>query len=214
MSVPPYTVGSPLRERKANTMTYAPVEALLGTITSESDALDTIIAIRDRFGFTGTVFTPSEVEGMASDVLSEQGNDFADAFYASVAQTVIGEYEFRKLGDMLSERGNITLGDAVASYAEALEDGNGYEFDALLLVDRDSDDPQSEALERRGFSTSQAAFQWARQYVGSPASVCIPLTEADRLLNEPALGLPVIEVGLVVRGVDGRHIARYVSNLS
>lgn len=200
-------------------MTTTPTETFLDALTSEEDALDAITAIRERFNFTGTLFTGTDVEDQVdsltihSPAWRKRGHDFTDAFLGSIVKEIQSGYEYRKLGDILAERGNETLGDAAVSTVGLLEDGNSYDYDAQLLVDQDSDNTLGLAMERSGFATANEAFQWARQYVGTKAVACVPLAESDRLFDDYALALQVSQVALVVRHGE-TQIARFVSDLN
>lgn len=199
-------------------MTTTPTDTFLDTLTTESDALDAITAIRERFNFTGTLFTGTDVEDQVdlltihSPAWRKRGHDFTDAFVGAIVKEIQSGYEYRKLGDILAERGNETLGDAAVNTVGLLEDGSRLHYDAQLLVDRDSDNTLGLAVERHDFATATEAFEWARQYVGAKAVACTQLAEADHLVDEPLLEFTVSQVALVVRDGD-TQLARFVSEL-
>lgn len=200
-------------------MTSTPIDTFLDTLTTEDDALDAITAIRERFNFTGTLFTGTDVEDQVdlltihSPAWRKRGNDFTDAFVGAIVKEIQSGYEYRRLGDILAERGNETLGDTAAHTVKLLEDGGHLHYDAQLLVNRDSDSILGPVMERRAFATATEAFGWARQYVGTKAVACIPLAEADHLFDESLLEFTVSQVALVVRD-GGTQLARFVSELN
>lgn len=173
----------------------------LGTLTNEADALDAITAIRERFNFTGTLFTPTDVSDMAGNVLSNfDAADFEEAFRDGIVQEVTHGYEYRKLGDILSERGNETLGDAVVSAVSLLEEGTGYTFTVRLLVYRDIEPPLFPAIDRAGFTSATDAFQWARSRMGT--LVTSPTDGVESLVLDTAVGQCVEGFSLAVMDGD------------
>lgn len=183
-------------------MTITPTEAFLSTITTESEALDAISDIKARFNLTGTLFTPTDVSDMVYSAMPAFVTDsaFQEALCAGVVDNVTREYEYRKLGDILSERGNDTLAGAVDSVLGLLEDGAGYTFTVRLLVYRDPQPPLFPAIVRAGFPTATEALQWAQARMGT--MVKHPTHSAETLAFSEAVGQCVEGFSLAVMRGD------------
>lgn len=178
-------------------MTALAIDAFIDGLDSD-DALAVISAIRDRFGFTGTLFTPEDISSMAIAALHEHPEAFAAALTPALTQHVREGYEYRKLGDILAERGNETLGDAVTQAVGLLEAPGHYSYVPVLYVAEDGQ--QKPTIECTGFDTALAAYAWATTTVGTT------LSDVEAAQGSP-LGLVVSQVALSVRSASGYEAA-------
>lgn len=158
----------------------------IATLATEDDALEAINAIRARFDLAGTMFCTADVTETAREAIGEDHPDLADALVAALTERVKGTYYWRKLGDIMSERGSETIADAVAETCHPLTSDDA-EYSAHLCIMRGGQ--LVTAVEGLGFRDAQVAYTWAAGHLGSQVSTVLESRPKNCDLHVPTSAL-------------------------
>lgn len=197
-------------------MTALAIDAFIDGLDAD-DALAVVTAIRDRFGFTGTLFTPEDITSITAAALEERPAQFAAAVTPAISAHVRDGYEYRKLGDILAERGNETLGDAVTQAVGLLEDGTRYGYHPVLYVA--VEEGVEAVMDTDAFDDAAAACDWAGALVGHSVRDALAAAEAVDMRTSVRpwrdgafLDGEVVQVAVAVRqrDQDEAEVARFV----
>lgn len=187
----------------------------IDTLTTEDDALDAINAIRARFDLAGTVFCTADVTETVRAALAEDHPDLADALAPDIAERVKDTYYWRKLGDIMSDRGGETIADAVTDACGPLAGDADAEYTAQLLVQHGQ--THIVAIEGIGFFDAGTAYTWAAGHLGSSVATVLESrpNECDLHVPTDALFHGTIEsIALMVKTSDSHNPARFVATTS
>lgn len=95
-------------------MTATPTEEIISGIETEEQALEAISSLRAKFDMRGTEFTREDIKDAVDSTLSEAPEDVAEFLASCFVQVILDDPYWKRLPDVLSERGNEVLGDAAA----------------------------------------------------------------------------------------------------
>lgn len=190
----------------------ATTHAFIDTLTTEDEALDAINAIRARFDLAGTEFCLADVTEAVREALREADPALAEAFTSDITERVKGTYYWRKLRDIMAERGSVTIADAVAEACGPFTDDSGAEFAAQLLVQHGK--THVAAIEGVGFHDPAAAYTWAAGHLGSSVVTVLDSRPDECDLHVPTDALihgTIESVALRVTTEHGLTPARFVA---
>lgn len=187
------------------------IEELAQQVVTDDEALTLISVLSSRFGLSTTAFCRADISDMArevaADVLTDHSPEFLDAVLPAVVDTVQADYEWTSLDEILAERGNEVLAEAVRQVGAPLHGGEYTLFDAQLCVEEDESTVPVVTL--RGFTSAQHAYEWAKSLHKRSASEALSScanTDAYALPGSPevqgdsqSLLGPVVELHLVIR---------------
>lgn len=188
----------------------ATTQAFIDTLTSEDEALAAINALRARFDLAGTEFCTADVTEAVREALREADPALAEAVTSDITERVKGTYYWRKLRDIMAERGSVTIADAVAEACRPLTDGE--EVTAQLLVTHGQ--AHVVAIEGLGFHDAEVAYTWASGHLGAQVATVLDSRPEDCDLHVPTSSLThgtIDGIALVAGTTSGDEQARFVA---
>lgn len=189
------------------------MKGLADQVQTEEEALSLFHVLSARFDWSGTVFTPEDVRNEVQTILDGQGDEheYLDAYAQALESEVLGSYEYRKLGDGMSERGNETLSDAVV-FSPLFREGEGITFCVVLGVD-DERAIRTEAVEVGPFDSSQRAHEAGLAGVSKVAEAQEDNPMAEFLVSDEKLIAAEVKGFSLVVVRDGETLAEYPAML-
>lgn len=160
-------------------------------VATPSDALALIQSLRVTFGFVGTEFTREDVVGQFETQCEGSGTTYA-VYQDSIVETVRGGYEFQNLDDILAERGNEVISEAVSELVGILDGAQGYEFTIVLTAVVDGE--HVDVVERSGFGNPHDATQWGSDQMGRTVLEVIDAEEDAHPHEDAPRGAEVAQV--------------------
>lgn len=155
--------------------------------STQTEAMALISTLRAAYGLVGTEFSRDDVLSQA-EVQCEELGTYRD----SIVETVMNGYEFQKLDDTLSERGNEVIADAVSEQVGILEGALGYEFTAVLVAVVDGE--HVDVVEHPDFEDAAAATEWGSDQMGRTVSEVIETEEGARPAEDAPEGAGTAQV--------------------
>lgn len=172
--------------------------------STREEAFALIHALRDRHSLVGTEFSVEDVTDAIASHLDGHDPSVIEAFSDHIASEIMAEYTWRKMGDLLAERGNEALGEAVSEaipFTGILTADLDRSF-AIVLGTDDSEGCRTSVIEIGGFETPDDAVAKALSLIGQTGARILstePAAEplSNDLLDRPTRGysLAIIENG-------------------
>lgn len=192
-------------------------QELAGQVADSNEALELLTALRNRFEWSGTMFTPDDVESQVEEAL-EGKDEYLAAYSRALRDEVLGSYEYRKLDDQMSEGANEALYEAALSSPLLMSTPAMFERpdDAItycvVLGNDDANGVRTETLEVGPYNSLKEAHEVGVSSMGCNAEQVeekhgvfkvYTMTADEELTSGPMKGFTLV----VIR--DGETLAQY-----
>ena len=134
-----------------------PAQALADQITDQDQALEVFHALRDRFCWSGTVFTADDVNNIVEAIIDAEDQPHLYGYANALRDEVVNGYAYRRLADRMSELGNALLTDDVALSDIFRAPKHGFPHFWVALGDVTGAPDETVPLDRGPFCTSAEA---------------------------------------------------------